>query len=304
MPAAPRRESPPTAKPRHPVLGGWEIGSEIGTGRWAKVYGARQAAAKTGGSDYALKTPKELSSKELSFHQSRSMLQREALIGRQVSHPNLSPVLDWRLKGQPFIVMPRLHCCTLRTLLEHRRREYGCLIGATKFLPQSVWFARQIAAALSALHSANWLHGDVKPENIVVSANGHATLIDLGLARKLGSRECQGGEVLAGTLAYVSPESFLPAATLRAESDLYSLGVLLYELLAGQPLFEETDPTLLALRHLRDAPADVREAALDVPPPLALLVMRMLAKEPLRRPTASEVVERLARLEIELLGTV
>ncbi|MCE9526509.1 MAG: serine/threonine protein kinase, partial [Planctomycetales bacterium] len=205
---------------------------------------------------------------------------------------------------QPFIVMPRIHGCTLRTLLEHRRREYGCLIGATKFLSQSVWIARQIAAALSALHSAGWLHGDVKPANVLVGGNGHATLIDLGLARKLGSRECQGGEVLAGTLAYVAPESFLPAATLRGESDVYSLGVLLYELLTGQPLFDETDPTLLALRHLRETPADVRAAALDVPPPLAVLVMRMLAKEPLRRPTAGEVMRQLARIEIELLGTV
>jgi len=304
MPAAPRQASPPAAKPSHPVLGGWEIGQEIGTGRWAKVFSARQAAAKTAGSDYALKTLKEISDKELSFQQSRSMLQREALIGRQVSHTNLAPVLDWQLKGQPFIVMPRIHGCTLRTLLQHRRCEYGCLVGAAKFLPQSVWIARQIAAALSALHSVGWLHGDVKPENVVVSSNGHATLIDLGLARKLGSRECQGGEVLAGTLAYVSPESFLPAKTLRAESDLYSLGVLLYELLTGQPMFEETDPTLLALKHLRETPADVREAALDVPPRLAVLVMRMLAKEPLRRPTAGEVVERLTRLEIELLGTV
>ncbi|MCE9525238.1 MAG: protein kinase, partial [Planctomycetales bacterium] len=137
-PAAPRLESPSATKSSHPVLGGWELGTEIGTGRWAKVFSARQAAAQTPGSDYALKTLKDCSAKELSFQQGRSMLQREALIGRQVSHPHLAPVLDWQLKGQPFIVMPRIHGCTLRTLLEHRRREYGCLIGATKFLSQSV----------------------------------------------------------------------------------------------------------------------------------------------------------------------
>lgn len=198
--------------------------------------------------------------------------------------------------------MPRIEGCSVGALLEHRRREYGCLIGAAKSLPQSVWIARQVASALAALHAAGWLHGDVKPENVLVSPQGHATLIDLGLARKLGTRECQGGEVLAGTLAYVAPEAFLPASVLTAESDIYSLGVMLYELLTGQPLFEELDPTAMALAHLRRVPAPVSEAALDVPPPLALLVMRMLAKDPLRRPLASDVVRQLTRLEIELLG--
>ena len=171
-------------------------------------------------------------------------------------------------------------------------------------MPQSVWMVRQVAAALAVLHAKGWLHGDVKPENVLVSPQGHATLIDLGLARRLGSRECQGGEVLAGTLAYVAPETFLPAARLSGEADIYSLGALLHELLTGQPMFEEADPTRLALLHLRQAPPDVREAALDVPPILARLVMRMLAKEPLRRPAASEVVRHLTRLEIELLAAV
>jgi serine/threonine-protein kinase len=232
------------------------------------------------------------------------MLRREVQVGTQVSHPHLAPVLDWRLSDEPFLVMPRLEGCTVRALLQHRRREYGCLIGAAKSLPQSVWIARQVASALAALHAAAWLHGDVKSENVLVSPQGHATLIDLGLARKLGSRECQAAEVLAGTLAYVSPESFLPAAVLTAESDIYSLGVMLHELLTGQPLFADLDSTAMALAHLRQVPPLISEVALDVPPPLALLVMRMLAKDPLRRPLAREAVRQLTRLEIELLGTV
>ncbi|MFN0019151.1 MAG: serine/threonine-protein kinase [Pirellulaceae bacterium] len=299
--AAPRQG---TSLPKQPAgqVGGWELHSLVGKGHWARVYAARTPGATS--ADYAVKVPRPLpptSAPECT--QAIAMLQREALIGTTVSHPHLAPVLDWQLRGEPFLVMPLLKGCTLRTLLQHRRREHGCLLGGGKFLPQSVWLARQVASALSALHWAGWLHGDVKPENVLVSPNGHGTLIDLGLARKLGSRECQGGEVLAGTLAYVSPESFLQSATLTAECDIYSLGVLLYELLTGQPLFEEADPTRLALLHLRQAPADIREAALDVPPVLARLVMQMLAKEPLRRPTAGEVVERLTRLEIELLGT-
>ena len=281
---------------------GWELVSLIGTGRWAKVYSARIPG--TAGVDYAIKVPKALPpGTESQVASSLAMLQREARIGSSISHPHLAPMLDWQLRDEPFLVMPRLEGCTLRTLLAHRRREYGCLIGGAKFLPQSVWVVRQVATALVALHGSGWLHGDVKPENVLVSPQGHAMLIDLGLARKLGSRECQGGEVLAGILDYVSPESFLPTATLTGESDIYSLGAMLYELLTGQPLFEEADPTRLALLHLRQTPADVREAALDVPPALGRLVMRMLAKDPLRRPTAEEIVRQLSRLEIELMAS-
>ena len=230
------------------------------------------------------------------------MLRREALVGSQVSHPNLAAVLDAHFREESFLVLPRIEGITLRGRLQHRRREYGCLVGAAKFLPQSVWIIRQVAEALASLHAAGWLHGDVEPENIFVAPHGHATLIDFGLARRLGTRECQGGEVLAATLQYVCPEAILPAETLVAESDIYSLGVVLYELLTGEPLFRETDPAELALAHLRRVPQDVREAALDVPPQLARLVARMQAKDPLRRPAADEVVRELARLEIELLA--
>jgi eukaryotic-like serine/threonine-protein kinase len=301
MPAALRRA--PSLPKAHAceTLGGWELVEQIGEGRWARVYAARLPGAAA--ADYALKMLKPFhDGAESQRTQGLAMLRREALVGSAVSHPHLAPVLTWQPRNAPFIIMPRIEGCTLRTCLQHRRREYGCLLGAAKFLPQSVWVARQIAAALSALHSALWLHGDVKPENVLVSSQGHATLIDLGLARKLGSRECQGGDVLAGTPAYVSPESFLPAVSLNGGSDIYSLGALLYELLTGQPLFEEADPAKIALRHLREIPADVRNAALDVPPSLARLVMRMLAKDPLRRPAADEVVRQLTRLEIELLG--
>ncbi len=302
MPAALRNSPPLALAPSVPAALGWELVGLLGEGRWARVYSARMPG--TVAADYAIKLAKPLPpARESPLHaQSLAMLRREARIGSSVSHPNLVPVLDWQLGGEPFIVMPRLDGGTLRTILEHRRWEYGCLIGGAKFLPQSVWVVRQVAAALAALHLAGWLHGDVKPENVLVSPRGHATLIDMGLARKLGSRECQGGDLLAGTLAYVSPETFLPVE-LSAASDVYSLGALLHELLTGQPMFAEKDPTRLAFLHLREVPADVCEAALDVPPALARLVLRMLAKEPLRRPAAGEVVRQLTRLEIELLAS-
>jgi serine/threonine-protein kinase len=262
------------------------------------VYAARRTG--TSGADYALKLARS-DSPSLSA-QSGAMLRREALIGSQISHANLVAVLDYQVRDKPLLVLPRIEGVSLRGLLELRRREYGCLIGAAKCLPQSVWIIRQVAEALAALHAAGWIHGDVEPENMLVAPHGHATLIDLGLARRIGSRECLGGEVLSATPAYVSPESLLPGKQLVGESDVYSLGVVLFELLTGEPLIRESDPAALALAHLRQAAPDVRQAALDVPPQLARLVERMLAKEPLRRPTAEEIVRQLTRLEIELLA--
>src|SRR6185312_9896162 len=101
-----------------------ELVSPLGEGRWGNVYSARILG--TAGADYAIKVPRlphhETNSQSL---QSVAMLKREAQIGSSISHPHLAPVLDWQLRDEPFLVMPRLEGRTLRTLLAHRRREYG-----------------------------------------------------------------------------------------------------------------------------------------------------------------------------------
>lgn len=284
--------SAPTAAKKHLR---WELVGLMGEGRWSRVYVARRTG--TAAADYAIKVAKP-------SPEALAILRREALVGSSVSHPHLVPVLEWQLRGDTFLVMPRIIGQSLKEIVARRRRDFGCLIGAAKFLRQSVWAIRQTAAALHALHEAGWWHGNVNPENVLVTSQGHATLLALGLARRLSSAECRGEEVLTETFGYVAPEQLLTGERLTAAADVYGLGVMLHELLTGQPMFEESDPTRLALLHLRQVPADVRDAALDVPPNLAKLVMQMLAKEPLRRPTAADVVRQLTRIEIELLASV
>jgi serine/threonine-protein kinase len=210
-----------------------------------------------------------------------------------VQHSQLATVLaDHSDSDLPHLVLPYLDGVALRRVVE---------AGPVR-LPSALLFVRQIAEALAALHDAGWLHSDVKPENILVGASGHATLLDLGLARQLGSEACSARYVLATTLAYAAPESFSEGEWLSGAADIYSLGIVLWELLTGRPPFVGEAVEIIDL-HRRETPPDLRSLRPDVTDELASLVRIMLAKEPLRRPEAQRLVRLLAEQEILAMAT-
>ena len=218
-------------------------------------------------------------------------LRREALVGGAVTHPHLVPVLASQTERSPrYVVMPRLEGRSIGKLLE---------VGWRPTVLEALWVARQAAEALGALHTAGWLHGDVKPANLLRSAEGHITLLDLGFACRL-DRTAQGDHpAVPGTARYLAPEWQVRSEPIRPQRDLYSLGVVLFELLAGEPPFLADDATGLARAHREVVPDDLRTVREDIPPSAAELVRQLLAKQPLRRPaTAEEVIGRLVRLEI------
>ena len=143
------------------------------------------------------------------------------------------------------------------------------------------------------------MHGDIKPSNIFLSPQGHVTLLDLGFARHRDEKGDRS-RLVSGTGYYLAPEHVSVAYCPDIRSDIYSLGVVLYQMLAGRLPLEGATFEEIAIAHKQTVPPNLRRVVSHVPPRVAELVHRMLAKDPLRRPQSpAELVAELVRLEIE-----
>ncbi len=272
-----------------PQVGAWHLIERVGHGQWAGVYRARPINAPV--DQPAAYAVKMLHSKRQQDPVAIEMLAREAQVGHQVSHPHLIAFLDAQLKRAPqFLVMPWLEGATLQAYTAARR-----LLAP----PTVLWIVRQTAEALDALDRAGWMHGDIKPSNIFLSPQGHATLLDMGFARRRDER-LDGPRVITGTGYYLAPEHVSSIYRPDIRSDIYSLGVVLYQLFAGRLPLEAETLQQMAAAHRQTAPLNLRRVAPPVPPRVVDLVHRMLAKDPLRRPQSpAELVTELVRLEIK-----
>ena len=268
----------------------WELVRFAARGGLAGIYRSRPAGSPPSQpASYAIKM---LLPDWKDDPQAVRLLQREALVGQSVSHPHLIPILSASIQQAPrFVVMPWLDGATLQQRLD---------AGERFDLPRVLWIARQTAEALDALRRSGWLHGDVKPSNIMLSPDGHATLLDLGFARRTDEGGSAVDRCVLGTFHYIAPELLSSAIRADARSDIYSLGAVLFRILAGRLPFESADMAELATQHRQSLPPDLRRVAPHLPAEVARLVHRMLSKDPMRRPqTPRELIDALARLEIE-----
>jgi serine/threonine-protein kinase len=284
--AGARAARPWQSDPLPTQVGPWQPVQLAGEGRLAKVYRARPSEAGPGApADYALKVLRErLEDNPLAVE----LLRREAAVAQQVSDPHLVSVLAAGLEEPPYyVVMPWLAGRSLEGKINRMS------VGA------ALWTARQVSEALDSLHQSGWMHADVKPANIIVSPEGHATLVDLGFARRRDEAGSVVNRPLLGTVAYIAPEMVTSTLGADIRSDIYSLGATLYELLSGRPPFTGNDLAELISQHRQSVPTDVRELVGGIPDEVAELIAKMLAKEPLRRPqTPRELIDQLVRLEI------
>lgn len=265
-------------------LGSWELVAPLAEGQVAEVFSARPAGS-AGPPCYALKRLRRVWQ---DAPDALASLVCEAQAAAEVSHPHVVPLLAAELRGEEkFLVFPLLEA---RPLGDANARRLPPL-------PEILWITRQAAQGLAALHAAGWRHGDVKPQHVLVSSEGHATLIDLGFARPIRGSAVR--EAVRGTPRYLAPECLTSALRVDQRSDLYSLGAVLFEWLAGRAPFEAQTLSELAQRHRQDAPTDLRALAPGLPRGVVELVRQLLAKSPERRPdSAQEVVDRLWPLEI------
>ena len=208
-------------------------------------------------------------------------------------HPHIVSVLDGGATpdGVPYLVMELVEGSSLRELLG---RGAGAGSGPQLPVHQAVGILIQVARALDRIHAARIVHRDVKPSNIIITPDGTAKLSDFGVAKRLDATTdlTRSGEIL-GTVTYLSPEQ-ARGAELDGRSDLYSLGVVLYEVLVGRPPFVAPDPLSVVLQHLNDPPLPPRRLVDGIPPGLELINLRLLEKEPeCRFSTAAELLEVL-----------
>ena len=235
-------------------LGPWQLVRLLAKGNFTRVYQARPAGwcPQNQPAAYVVKV---LRKEWWRDPQAIEMQRREAWVGSKVSHPNLLPVLSASVQEPPFyLVTPKVEGVPL--VAAHRRSEGRCAV------PLALWIARQVADGLDALFEATgMIHTDVKPANILVSPAGHATLIDFGFVQTPAEASHWATRPLAGTLAYIAPEMVTSTLAAGPRSDIYSLGVTLYEMLTGRRPWESDDPGELATLHREAKPADIRELA-------------------------------------------
>src|SRR5215210_80501 len=213
---------------------------------------------------------------------------REAQSAAGLSHPNIVSIYDRGRSedGAYYIAMEYVP----RGTLKDRMVRNGALAPGV-----AAGVAFQIADALQAAHENGVIHRDIKPQNVLVTRTGDVKVTDFGIARAASSPLTQTSAVL-GTAGYMSPEQAM-GEPVGPPSDLYSLGIVLYEMLTGGLPYSAENPIALAMKHVNESPRPLREANPDVPEPLDALTLKLLAKNPEDRyASAAELADDLERV--------
>jgi len=259
-------------------LGPYEVVAPLGAGGMGEVYRARDARL---GRDVAIKV---LTERLVGDREHRTRFEREARAVAAVSHPNILAIHDFgEQDGLFYAVTELLQGETLRQRVLRERLSWR----------RAVEIATAVAEGLAAAHSRGIVHRDIKPENLFLTSDGLVKILDFGLARPpavpsedqtstpTASMQTAAGTVL-GTVGYMSPEQ-VSGEPADARSDIFSLGCVLYEMLAGKRAFSGASPGQTMAAILRDQPSEIAESGVQAPEGLARIVTRCLEKSPSER---------------------
>jgi eukaryotic-like serine/threonine-protein kinase len=262
--------------------GRYRVVRKLGAGGMADVYLAEDEEL---GRRVAIKI---LNDRHANDEQFVERFRREAKNAAGLSHPNIVSIYDrGEAEGTYYIAMEFLDGRSLKELLIAR---------GPMPIGDAMQYTRQILNALRFAHRKGVVHRDIKPHNVMVDGDGRLKVTDFGIARAGASQMTEVGAIV-GTAQYLSPEQARGAAV-DQRSDLYSIGVVLYEMLTGHVPFTGDTPVEIAMRHLSDAPRPPSTIRPEIPPDLDMIVLRALAKNPDDRfQTADEMDAELARVE-------
>lgn len=205
---------------------------------------------------------------------------REATAAAKLAHPNIVNIYDvGEDGGSQYIVMEYVSGPTLKEVIQQK----GCLEPI-----EAVRIAKEIASALESAHRNNLVHCDIKPHNILVMPDGHIKVTDFGIARAVSASTMTYSGSVMGSVHYFSPEQ-AKGTVITTKSDVYSLGVVLYEMLTGQLPFNGETSVSIALKHLQEEPLPIRQLNPSIPPVLEAIVQKAMSKDPADRPNSTEL---------------
>ncbi|MFA5882119.1 MAG: Stk1 family PASTA domain-containing Ser/Thr kinase, partial [Eubacteriales bacterium] len=263
----------------------YEIISQLGGGGMALVYKARDTLLNR------QVTVKILRSEHTGDEGFISHFRKEAQAVAKLSHPNIVNVYDVGKEGDTqFIVMEYVEGRNLKQFI----KEQGRLP-----LNQAVDIARQICDGLQDAHTNGIVHRDIKPHNILVTDNGKVKVADFGIAQIMSSVTLTNSGTIVGSVHYFSPEQARGDAT-GAKSDIYAVGVVLYEMVTGKVPFEGETPIAVALKHIQEKPLPPSKLNAQVSPELERIILRAMEKEvTMRYKTAGDMARDLRKLNGE-----
>ncbi len=245
----------------------YEMLGDLGDGGMGMVYKAKDR--ETG----AIVALKMLRPELANDPQIAERFRNELLLARKITHKNVCRIHEFGRAGDAaYISMEYVEGETLRDLMKRR----GALPSA-----EAVEIVQQLCAGLGEAHEQGVVHRDLKPENVMVDVHGHVKVMDFGIARSMDTRtNLTVGWI--GTPAYMSPEQASGSST-TVRSDVYAVGLILYELLTGQATFSADTPVAVALKHMQERPQAPRSIAAGIPADIERVILRCLEKDPAAR---------------------
>ena len=260
----------------------YELQEQIGGGGMADVYRAQ---------DLLLNRPVAVKILHEQFRSDTEFINkfnREAQAAARLSHPNIVNIYDVGVMDDAhYIVMEYVPGRTLKDKIKQEGRLS---------VEEALHIAKDIASALANAHANNLVHCDIKPHNILMMPDGSAKVADFGIARAVTESTMTYSGNVVGSVHYFSPEQ-AKGTMITPKSDVYSLGVVLYEMLTGTLPFTGETPVSIAMKHLQDEPLSVRQIDPSIPPVVEAIVTRAMSKDPAMRPDAAELMQDIAQAQ-------
>lgn len=257
-----------TTNKKNVIANRYEVVSHIGQGGMADVFLAvdtilnRQVAIKILRADLSTDTVSIL------------RFEREAQAAAALAHPNIVEIYDvGDYKGHHYIVMEFVSGKTLKQVIRSR----GPLVNE-----EAIDIMKQLCSAVSEAHARGIIHRDIKPQNVIVKADGSVKILDFGIATAKGSMQLTQANNVMGSVHYLAPE-LARGEPATPQSDIYALGIVLYEMLSGDVPFKADQAVQIALKHMREAMPSVRSMNASVPQSVENIITRATAKEPNNR---------------------